>query len=100
MTATALDTRRDGAPPASGAHVQTAINHPQRTEPVRLSKSLRRLVADQFTADELRHLAGIMEANRPGRIARRRLSEASRDELAEMLVDGRIPTIGWWRRAS
>src|SRR5665213_2903129 len=84
--------RRDAAPGVTGASVQTAINrHPHRTAPVRLSMSLRRVLAEQFEPDTLRHLAAQIEADHPGRIARRRLSEASRDELAEMLVSGRTP---------
>ena len=99
MSDLALADKRDDAPPASGAHVQTAINH-HHTEPVRLSLSLRRLLAEQFGPDTLRHLACLMERERPPRVARRRLSEASVEELAEMIVEGRTPTIGWWRRAS
>ncbi len=69
-------------------------------EPKRLSASLRLMLAQQFSADELRHLACMKDAESPGLCARRRLSDASVDELAEMLTAGRTPTIGWWSRAS
>jgi 3-methyladenine DNA glycosylase/8-oxoguanine DNA glycosylase len=65
---------------------------------VRLSLSLRRCLVSQFTASDLRHLAATMEAGSPGMIARSRLSDASIDELAEMLTAGRKPTYGWWCR--
>ncbi len=68
--------------------------------PERMSVHLRRLLATQFTPDELRHLAAIMDAQRPGATARRRLSEASVEELAAMIVAGKRPTVGWWRRAA
>lgn len=67
-------------------------------DPLKLSLSLRRLLVDQFDAETLRHLAALKESETPGSIARRNLSEASKDELAEMLTAGRTPTIGWWRR--
>ena len=70
------------------------------TPPVRLSVSLRRLLVSQFTASDLRHLASLMEAESPGMIARRDLSNASIEELADLLVSGGKPTIGFWRRHS
>ncbi len=73
---------------------------PARAGVVPFSLSLRRLIAEQFTPDALRQLASLMEAQKPGMVARRRLSEASIDELAEMICAGRTPTIGWWRRAA
>jgi hypothetical protein len=67
---------------------------------VRQSLPLRRLLVSQFTASDLRYLASLMEDERPGMIARARLSDASIEELAEMLTAGRTPTIGWWSRNS
>ncbi len=68
--------------------------------PVKLSLSVRRMLVEQFDADSLRHLASLMEQDRPSRARRRRLSEAGVEELAEMIVAGRVPTMGWWRRAN
>ena len=68
------------------------------TPPVRLSLSLRRLLVSQFSASDLRHLASLMQANTPGMIARSRLSNASVDQLADMLTSSRTPTLGWWTR--
>ena len=67
-------------------------------QPVRLSLSLRRLLVSQFSPDALRTLAALMEANAPGMDARRDLSNASLEELAQMLTAGRKPTYGWWCR--
>jgi hypothetical protein len=77
---------------------QTPSIMPGQAGVIPLSLSLRRLIAEQFTPDTLRQLASLMEAQKPGTAARRRLSEASIDELAEMLTTGRKPTVGWWRR--
>ena len=78
----------------------TTIDRPSTTftRPVRLSTNLRRLLAEQFPADTLRHLATLMELDTPTLTMRRRLDEASVEELAQMIVDGRTPTIGWWKR--
>jgi hypothetical protein len=43
-----------------------------------LSLALRRLIAEQFTPDTLRQLASLMEAQKPGMVARRRLCGAAR----------------------
>jgi hypothetical protein len=67
-------------------------------QPMRLSLSLRRLLVSQFSASDLRHLASLMEAERPGMVARRNLSNASLEDLAEMLTNSRKPTYGWWCR--
>jgi len=93
-----MTPRRDDAPVTTGAPVKTTNSHPHRTPPVRLSLSLRRLLVSQFSASDLRHLASLMEAESPGMIARVRLSDASVDELADMLTSGRKPTYGWWAR--
>lgn len=65
---------------------------------ISLSDSVLRLLVDQLTAEQLRHIAAAKDAERPDRQARRSLSPAAVDELAEMLNAGRTPTIGWWRR--
>ena len=65
---------------------------------VNLPLSLKRLLIDTFSAADLRHLAYLKEASSPQLTARQRLDEAGVDELAEMLVAGRRPTLGWWRR--
>jgi hypothetical protein len=67
-------------------------------QPVRLSISLRQLLVSQFSASDLRHLASLMDAGSPGMVARRNLSNASLEELAEMLTRSRKPTLGWWTR--
>jgi hypothetical protein len=67
-------------------------------QPVRLSLSLKRLLISQFTADTLRTLAYLKEQESPGLKARLRLSQASIEELAEMLTNSRKPTCGWWSR--
>ena len=70
-----------------------------KAPPVHLSLSLRKLLIDQFDEDALRHLAALKAAESPRRLARRRLSTAKAEELAEMLTLGKIPTYGWWSRA-
>jgi hypothetical protein len=71
---------------------------PRCDAPEPISDSLRALLISQFTANQLRHLAALMDLESPGLRARRDLEEASVIELAEMIVAGRIPTVGWWRR--
>lgn len=57
---------------------------------------------ENFTPEQLRLAASHLEDREPDRIRRRRwrelLDDASFEELAEMLVTGQMPTIGWWRR--
>jgi hypothetical protein len=91
---------RESAPKGASQISAPQRDRDQSTAPVRLSRSLRRLLISQFTASDLRHLAALMEAESPGMVARQSLSDASIDELAEMLTDGRKPTIGFWRRHS
>ena len=67
-------------------------------QPVHLSLSLKRLLISQFTPDTLRTLAYMKEQESPGLKARLRLSQASIEELAEMLTNSRKPTCGWWTR--
>lgn len=68
------------------------------TAALELPLSARRLLVGLFEPEALRELAALMESERPGVRERRSLSEASVDELAEMLPAGKKPTIGWWRR--
>ncbi len=77
---------------------QTPSIMPVRVGVIPLSLAVRRLIAEQFTPDTLRHLASLTEAAQPAMVARRKLNEASVDELAEMLTTGRKPTYGWWSR--
>jgi hypothetical protein len=75
-----------------------SISAPSRGQPLRISDSLKELILGLFTASQLRHLAALKESRAPGVRARRTLDAASADELAEMLLDGKTPTVGWWRR--
>jgi hypothetical protein len=47
----------------------------------------------------LRELAAVIEARDPGRRARQSLSPEKVEELADMLLRGDRPTVGWWKRA-
>lgn len=47
---------------------------------------------------DLRHLAGLIETQSPKARARARLTDEGRGELADILIRGDRPTIGWWRR--
>jgi hypothetical protein len=68
------------------------------TDAGHISVHLKALLLELFTADQLGHLAAIKREREPYLVARRRLDEASREELADMLVANRVPTVGWWRR--
>ncbi|MGA7418610.1 MAG: hypothetical protein WBW80_11490 [Acidimicrobiales bacterium] len=72
----------------------------ERPRPIEVSDSLRILIANSFKPSELRHLAAIRDAESPRVVARQSLDEASVEELADMIVSGKRPTIGWWRRHS
>lgn len=65
---------------------------------VELPANLRRVFVTQFSADVLRHLAGAMEADSPVLVARRRLTESGVERLAELMENGRHPTVGFYRR--
>ena len=94
-----MTPRRDDAPVTTGANVKTTTTlHPHRTPPVRLSLSLRRLLIEHFDAAVLYELAWLKQHECPGLIARARLSDASVEELADLLTAGRKPTLGWWTR--
>ncbi len=68
------------------------------TSPVVLADSLRAVLVDSLTVEQLRHLVAIAEARQANGRREARLSQAGAVELADMLVAGRRPTIGWWRR--
>jgi len=90
---------RDDAPVTTGANVKTTTTlHPHRTPPVRLSLSLRRLLIEHFDAAVLYELAWLKQHDSPGMVARRDLSNASIEELADMLTRSKKPTYGWWCR--
>ncbi|MGA8724140.1 MAG: hypothetical protein WB565_03810 [Acidimicrobiales bacterium] len=74
------------------------ISAPSRGQPLRISDSLKELILGLFTASQLRHLAALKESAAPGMRARHNLDDKSAEELAQMLLDGRTPTVGWWRR--
>jgi hypothetical protein len=48
----------------------------------------------------LRDLAAALEWNSPRLTARRSLSPESIEVLAKMILEGKKPTVGWWRRNS
>ncbi len=47
---------------------------------------------------ELRDLAAAIEGQSASARARARLTDAGRAELADLLIRGDRPTIGWWKR--
>jgi hypothetical protein len=46
----------------------------------------------------LRHLAAVIERQDPKRIARHQLTDEGVERLAEILISGSRPTIGFWRK--
>ena len=46
----------------------------------------------------LRELASLVEQQSPEMRARQRLDEEGREALFQMLLLGKRPTVGWWRR--
>ncbi len=56
------------------------------------------LLVDQFDAATLRELAVIKERQDPARLARRQLTPEGVERLAEILVRGDRPTVGFFRR--
>jgi hypothetical protein len=66
--------------------------------PTHVSRHLKDLLLELCSADQLLHLAAIKRAREPYLVARRRLSQASLEELAEMVCGGKRPTVGWWSR--
>jgi excisionase family DNA binding protein len=65
---------------------------------VEVPLSAQRLLVELFEPETLRHLASLLESERPANKARRRLSAEDVEEFARMIGEGRTPTIGWWRR--
>jgi len=51
-----------------------------------------------LSPSDLRHLAAAIDGINPAHQPRRRLTREATEELAEMLVAGKVPTIGWWRK--
>ena len=47
----------------------------------------------------LRELAALIEQRKARARPVARLSDAKLAELAQMVTDGQVPTLGWWRRA-
>jgi len=93
-----MTAERDDAPVTTAGALVKTINRPQSTPPIHVSLSLKRLLVDLFDAETLRTLAWQKEHENPGWAARQSLSDASVDQLADMLTAGRKPTIGWWTR--
>ena len=59
--------------------------------------SVKLLMLSQFTAEALHHMGGLKAAE--ALRARQSLSPQLLDELADILLAGHYPTIGWWKRA-
>ena len=53
---------------------------------------------DVLGVDGLRHIVAALEAHGGASSAPVTLTSDGVDELAQMIADGRHPTIGWWRR--
>jgi hypothetical protein len=51
---------------------------------------------DDLTPDDMRHIAAAREARRKESFVR--LPDDARAEYVEMLIEGRRPGLGWWRR--
>jgi hypothetical protein len=82
------ETRADGQERASATHGNC----------IHISAHMMELLLELFTADQLQHLATIKRQRAPYLVARRRLNGASAEELVEMIVAGKRPTVGWWSR--
>jgi hypothetical protein len=66
--------------------------------PVHIGESIRRLLLQLLTPDELRHIAAIAEADKWGLDIRSRLSDEALEDLADILVrTGSRETVGWWK---
>jgi hypothetical protein len=53
---------------------------------------------EHLAPSTLRHLAAAIEARDPEMVARRQLTEEGIERLADILLAGSVPTIGFWRR--
>ena len=67
--------------------------------PIPPSTSLRELL-EQLSADQLSHILACKRARAVRATVRRSLSAASVEDLADRIIKGERPTIGWWRRNS
>lgn len=55
-------------------------------------------VLDRLNPAALRALAAVLEARDPQTRARRSLTDEGAERLADILLSGSTPTIGFWRR--
>jgi hypothetical protein len=99
LTTLARDETGATTPVSSEALVGTTQQQ-QPTAPVQLTDSLRLVMLALFSDRELEHLVSLRRSGSLTLVARRRLTDAKREELADMLIANRFPTIGWWRRAA
>jgi hypothetical protein len=53
-------------------------------------------ILEHLDAPTLREIASIKDASDPGRVARNELSPEGRERLAEILLAGSKPTVGFW----
>lgn len=69
---------------------------------IHISAHMRNLLLTQYTPEQLRMAASSIEDQAPDARRRRRwrqmLDDASFEELADMLIAGKLPTVGWWQR--
>jgi hypothetical protein len=75
--------------PAERAPGQVSANEPP--------DGVRHLLR-HVSAQRLRELAALKDAETPARRRRAQLDDAALNELAAMLEHGATPTIGWWAR--
>jgi hypothetical protein len=54
--------------------------------------------AELLDPSTLRHLAAVIDARDPERVSRSRLSAEGVDRLADILLAGSRPTVGFWLR--
>jgi hypothetical protein len=67
--------------------------------PSRFSLATRRKLLEALSVDDLEHLVVLKRTGQAVHGAARGLSPEKIEELAEMIIAERTPTIGWWRRA-
>jgi hypothetical protein len=93
--------KRGGAAPTaanSDTEITTIYSH-NSTVPIPLPESLKRVLVQQFTADDLRHLAWLKDAESPGLMARRHLTDEGVEELVDIITRrNSFPTVGFFRR--
>jgi hypothetical protein len=89
---------------APAAHV---VDDNMRSEPIRLSESLRHLalellyelMADELDPDVLFELAWLKKYNSPSMVARRSLTDEGVEKLVDILANRHsVPTLGFWQR--